>query len=270
MALVDNMFCPYHREGIIFMWYALLKNGECIYEYDDRREQTKLEKFRQSYLEGLEEATQKYYRRNITPWENIKRIGLLVFDNVLCSVKPELIDTVKENSFYDVDTKSISQLGIMGNGGKIYFNTKNGIFHLDGNRNLNVFFMLDCTRVDVTNNSAIDYNKDLIERHYASYEFDMSGNAREVTSDGKMNAIGIGYHVNLEAPHRKEDGSTEKIKFDCELIYVLPLRSPNYISFSITSPIETDIELHLTFLANDDNNVIHLEKDKKQTFRIGF
>jgi hypothetical protein len=125
--------------------------------------------------------------------------------------------------------------------------------------------MLGDMRVDITNNHDVDYGKDLIERHYASYDFNLSNNGDPVTSQGNVNANGIGYTVNVKALH-----NGRFINFKCELIYVLPLRQPNYIMLSITSEIDIDIELHLTFLANDDKNVVHLEKHKKQTFTIAF
>lgn len=265
MAIVDNMFCPLHKEGTIFMWYATLKNGSTVYEYDDRKVRSKWDKFRLSYLPWLEDATQKYYRREISTWENIKRIAYLLFDNVLCSFKPELLQTVIENKFYTLKMDEIQQLGIMGNGGKIYFDVEDGIIHLDGNRDLNVYFMLGDKRVDITNNSEVDYSKDLIERHYASYDFNLSNNGDPVTSKGNVNANGIGYTANIKTMHEGE-----MVNFKCELIYVLPMRQPNYIMLSITSDIDTDVELHLTFLANDDKNVVHLEKRKKQTFTIAF
>ena len=265
MAIVDNMFCPLHREGTIFMWYVLFKDGTMVYEYDDRKVRTKWDKIRMSYLEWLENATQRFYRREISTWDNIKRMVYLVFDNILCSIKPELLDSIVETKFYSLKFNEIEELGIMGNGGKIYFSTKDGIIHLDGDRDLNVFFMLGDKRVDITNNHDVDYSKNLIERHYASYDFNLSNNGDPVTSKGNVDANGIGYTVNVKALHKDKF-----INFKCELIYVLPLAQPNYIMLSITSEIDIDIELHLTFLANDDKNVVHLEKGKKQTFTIAF
>lgn len=270
MAIVDQMFCPLHKQGTIFMWYVKLHNGDMIYEYDDRSERTKWDKLRLSYLPWLDSATQRWYRRDISTWDNIKRFFLSVFDNLLCSVNPDLLLKLKENKFYELNQNDVAELGIMGNGGRIYFNTEDGIIHLDGGRDLNIFFNLGDTRVDITNSLGTSYNK-LIERHYTSYEFDLSSKGKEVTSDGNVNALAIGYNVVVEGLYNESEFMKKKAYFDCELIYVLPFRQPNYVMLSITSEtIDTDVELHLTFLANDDKQMVHLEKGKKETFTIAF
>lgn len=269
MAMVDKMLCPLHREGTIFMWYAKMNDGKVIYEYDDRKETTSMDKFRLKYINYLEKLTQLYYRRDISFFKNIIRILLAILDTLVCIIRPEVVNGfIRENKFTSLNTNDIDTLGIMGNGGHIFINSKDGVIHLDGNRDLNVHFMLRNKRVDITNNPDLKYN-DLIERHYTSYEFDLTGrNKEEVTSDGHVHALAIGHKNKILVPY--EDYS-HKITFDYELIYVLPLGSPNYIILNITSQdVDVDIELHLTFLANDDKQMVHLEKGKESTFTIGF
>ena len=273
MALVDHSICPLHNEGTIFMWYADMKDDTTVYEYDDRHTSSFLDKFRLSYLPWLENATQQYYRRNISCINNMKRIGLLLFDNILCSFKPDLLGTVKNNNFTDIDQSKVKSLGIMGNGGKIFFDTQDGVIHLDGNRDLNVFFFLNNTRVDITNNEDLTY-KQLIERHYTSYEFDLCSSNQEITSEGNINAIAIGHKNTIHTSYIIKENNklvTKNISFEYELIYVLPIRSPNYIILKLNSLDEDiDIELHLTFLANDDFRTIHLEKGQPSSFSIAF
>lgn len=267
MALVDNNMCPYYKQGIPFMWYTVSFGNVYTYEFDDRQVPvTRAAKFRKMYKNTLQNLQQKYATRDISFLSNLKRIGLELIDSVVIAIDPEAGLLVKENKFQNVEQSYVKELGIMGNGGRIYVDTYDGIFHLDGGRDLNVFFYHNGERVNITNNaigpvSATNRKyQNLIERHNISYDFDLSKGI--ASSAGSITGWTIGYRGHTQSALSK---------FSYELTYTLPLGQPNYITLLICShDMDSTIDLHLTYLNNDDSNTISLPKGETLEFMIRF
>lgn len=267
MALVDNNMCPYYKQGIPFMWYTVSFGNVYTYEFDDRQlPTTKAAKFRNMYKNTLQTLQQKYFNRELSFVSNLKRIGLELIDSIVTAIDPTAGLLVRENKFQEIEQSYVKELGIMGNGGRIYFDTYDGIFHLDGNRDLNVFFYHNGERVNITNNTvgpASTTNRkyqNLIERHNMSYDFDLTKGVS--SSSGSITGWSIGYRGYTQS---------SLSKFSYELTYTLPLGQPNYITLLICShDIDATIDLHLTYLANDDSNTIKLPKGETLEFMIRF
>lgn len=269
-GLVEQNICPMYKQGIPFMWYTVSYGNVYTYEYDDRPITLgTLGKFRELYRPWLEAAQQKYFKREIGFWENLKRIGVELVDGFIIAMKPEIAKNIRENKFTDVIQEYVRQLGIMGNGGQIYFDTYDGIFHLDGGRNLNVFFYHNGEKVNITNDINDGPKPDkftrkyqnLVERHEIAYEFDLTKPGL-VSSAGDITGWTIGY---------KGTTKSSSCEFDYELTYTLPIGQPNYITLNICAKDEdAHIDLHLTYLANDDNSIVTLPKGEIQQFVIRF
>lgn len=264
MSYVDHKLCPLHNQGIPFMWYAEMYNGSTVYEYDDRKEASWGDGLRAKYMPWLDQAQQEYFRRNISVWKNIRRIGLELFDNLFCLFVPSANHALKETKFDTLKMKDIKRLGIMGNQGDIYLDTSDGVIDLGGGRKLNVFFVLEGRKFDITSSQLMVYH-DLIERHYASYEFDVGTNKAQ-TPKAQVTAWAIGHKGNLPKIYL-EDKREYEIQY--EMIYVLPLNGPGYLELGLTSiGNDAKLDLHLTYLANDDIAKVLLKADKKEVFHI--
>ena len=257
-SLASEKICPKHHDGYIFMWYIKKYDGSYIYEFDDRKIPHWTESLRNKYLLWLNQAQQDYYRRNIGLLTNFKRIGLELFDNILMLFNPNPPSHIRENSFNDIKDKSqVKELGILGNRGNVYIDTDTGIIHV-GDRHVNIYFMYQGSRYDLTNNSSIDYHN-IIERHEISYEFDLMKKKRQ-TLKGQVLGWTIGYEGIY---HLYND-------IDYRVLYTLPLGRPNFITLSLKPKIDMDLEIHLSYLANDDSKTVHLKKNEESTFRIAF
>ena len=257
-SLVDMNISPKYKEGFPFMWYTKMKDDSYIYEFDDRKFPHWTDKIRNKYLNWLQNAEQQYYRRDITLSKNLARIFLTLADNLLMLFNPNPVQgSIKDNLFDSIDLKQVDHLGIMGNRGKVYLDTKTGIFHL-GDREVNVSISYNDNTINLTNNRDIDYSK-LIERHEISYEFSLNG--KEQQSSGRVFGWTIGYHSNLISSGNE---------FDFDLMYTLPLGKPNFITLKIKSKLDVECDLHLRYLANDEVNHVVLPKDEYKTFVIAF
>ena len=127
-ALVLRHMCPMYKQGIPFMWYAKYSTGDYIYEYDDRElELGFLDKLRNSYKNWLAWAQQMYYRREIKFFDNLKRIGLEIVDGIVMAINPQSGMSIREYRFQDLELNRVVEFGLMGNGGKIFFNTKSNV-----------------------------------------------------------------------------------------------------------------------------------------------
>lgn len=261
MALVEENVCPLYPFGTPFMWYVKKDNGDMIYEYDDRKIPHWTDGVRSKYLPWLDEAQQEYYRRNISFKRNMGRAALELVDAVFTGLAGTHNGAIRETLFSSITIdKSIKELGLIGNRGRIYFDTSDGIIRIDNDRDLNVHFQLDDIRYNITGNTDInDGYFDLIERHYASYEFDINKKQSVQSPKPRVTAWAIGHKGCIPSGI---------FKMEYELIFVLPIASPYYIELNLQSDKDMDIELHLTYLANDIKNMVHLEKGKASRFHI--
>ena len=175
----------------------------------------------------------------------------------------EIENDQTEQAFTSIKKDELSEFGILGNSGRIYFEISNGVIHLDGNRDLNVSGILDDgTRIDFTNNPNISYS-DIIQYKKGNYDFTISEDSNvAVMHKSTIAANYIGYKT-----HMSIDGV---LACNYQLIYCLPATGTNSIIFKITPDRDIKIDLHLTYLANDDHAPILLTKDHSSSFQISF
>ena len=261
MAFVDNFVCPLHAQGIPFMWYIKKKNGDMIYEYDDRVIPHWTDCITEKYSDWLDQAQQEYYRRNISFTKNMGRIGLELLDSIIRSISNNNNGAIRETLFSKLpeNDMNVQELGLIGNRGRIYFDTQDGIIRIPNDKDLNVHFEYGGIRYNITGNTDdpnIYYN--LIERHYGSYEFDLMKKGTQ-TVKGNITAWAIGHKGVIPSG---------LFHMYYELMFVLPIGSPYYIELVLQPDEDMEVDLHLTYLANDVKNTVRLEKDKASRFHI--
>lgn len=172
----------------------------------------------------------------------------------------EFDDTKKEFKFDKLNTSDVDEFGFLGMGGKIYFKTRNGIFHLDDDRPVNVYLENDNGKIKITDNPVIDYHN-IIERKRVAYDFSPTMETQQV--HGGIAAYELGHKYKF---------TVNDITFNYSLIYSISMipGSFNYASLRISSDKSWDGDLHLECMGDFVKQNIHLGKDcKPLTYSIG-
>lgn len=172
----------------------------------------------------------------------------------------EFDDTKKEFKFDKLNTSDVDEFGFLGMGGKIYFKTRNGIFHLDDDRPVNVYLENDNGKIKITDNPVIDYHN-IIERKRVAYDFSPTMETQQV--HGGIAAYELGHKYKF---------TVNDITFNYSLIYSISMipGSFNYASLRISSDKSWDGDLHLECMGDFVKQNIRLGKDcKPLTYSIG-
>ena len=208
--LVDKNFCPLHNQQR-YMWFAKMKDGSCIYEYDDRRESHWTDEFKDKYMEHTRNSIVKYAE------EGKYLLATAVKDSSLISLKSLLdltdakeISQIKETLYDRVDKDEIQELGLVGCGSRVYFNRDNGTFRLSDLKTDVVLEIEGKKYILSGENKSVEYKR-LHERHEMIYSFSMAGGS----SSGSMAGMTVGYGGVVD---------NEDIKFRFDVLYTIASR----------------------------------------------
>lgn len=166
----------------------------------------------------------------------------------------------KENRFDDIKKEDVVEFGLFGNGGKIYFNTNEGIIKLV-DRELNVFLIIDNKEIPLTGNKSVDYH-DIITYKHASYDLAISGTKATTKGHPQIDEYHVGYKTKIDL------GDLGKLGY--KIIYTLPMNRPSaFITISLNSyDQDLDAKLSLRYLANNVTNDIHLPMNTTKSYRV--
>lgn len=176
----------------------------------------------------------------------------------------------KETSFDSIDQTQVKELGIMGKGGKVYFDTKDGKFILtDKEVSVLVQIPLSYVSSEIASSTTLELSniksQRLIERHEINFDFNF-GDFRH--SHSSITGWTIG-HAGTLVTEKIENQDPYRIEY--ELMYTLPASGTNYITLNLTSlDKDTDAEVHLKYLNNDDEGYVSLVQGERSTLKIVF
>lgn len=177
------------------------------------------------------------------------------------SMFTEFNDDGSENNYDDIKQDELVEFGILGNGGRIYFNTADGIVHLDRERTLKVYLITeDNIRINLTENSDIDYHS-IVQYKKADMFFSMNGKQQTALTPTEHY---IGYSGELLLP-----GNIIEFRFT----YCLPAYGGNNFAVmrvqSNNKDFKGKIGLEVSNMRNMENE-IDCPKGTMNEFKIVF
>lgn len=177
------------------------------------------------------------------------------------SMFTEFNDDGSENEFSDIKQDELKEFGILGNGGRIYFNTTDGIIHLDRERTLKVYIVdEEGKKIYLTENSDIDYHN-ILQYKKADMYFSMTGRQQTALTPTEHY---IGYQGEILLP--------ENI-IEFRYIYCLPAYGGNnFVIMKLQSnkkDFHGKLGLDVSNMSNIENE-IDLSKGSMNEFKIVF
>lgn len=143
------------------------------------------------------------------------------------------------------------EMGLMGNGGKVFIDPANGEIHMNKDEIANLYIEDKDGRYNISSNDNIaEQYKEFITRKYVSYDVDMSN--RESNPPSQIHAVTLGYKVTVPV----KDGNIE-----CTIQYALPMGKNSYFVVNMLSSIDFDgeIVMHYGTGTNEDRGSLQLK-----------
>lgn len=163
-----------------------------------------------------------------------------------------------ETNFTEIKKEDLTSFGLMGNGGRVYFDVNDGLIHLDTTRVLNLYLLDENDdKIKITEIPDYKYN-DIIQYKKGYMDFRYGRGIQE----GKIKASEhfMGYKVDL-----KDKENTIK----AQVIYCLPVRGTIHLIMKLNS-IDRDFngKLVAQYGGNRDEAPLNLSKNTLNEFRI--
>lgn len=213
MDFITNNISPKHNEGLPFIWYTKLSNGEIVTEYDNDGNHY-------DFFKNLEENYQDFV-----------------------------------------------EMGLLGNGGKVYINPDNGEFVLSNDiiAKLSILDEDGETYCVTSNNKAMAnnlYRKNFVSRKYVSYDLQPNRSAQTLGNDN-IESITMGYRLDVVV-----DG----VKLDILVQYGLALGRSQFIELDITPEEDFKGTLILKYGTgnNEEKGFVEIAKGATQKMMITF
>lgn len=177
------------------------------------------------------------------------------------SIVVEFDNNQVETNFNEINKPELSRFGLLGNGGRVFFNTSDGIIHLDTTRTFNVYL------VDENNNeypiSGIEGKeyKDIIQ--YKKGYIDAKMCRGRAIQQGKMTPYEhyFGYKIDVD--------SIPDNVIKAQVIYCLPIRGTISITVKLNSlNKEFKGKLIAKYGGNKESIDINLSRATTNEFKI--
>lgn len=201
----------------------------------------------------------QYISNNLSPIPNQTFIWYAKYNNDI-PMLTEFEDDGKENEFNDINKEELKEFGLLGNGGKVYFNTNDGVIHLDNEREANIFLENENGITSLTKNDNVKYN-DIIQYKKGFLNYDPTVGDRQSKLNVAINYIGYKARTYVSAMN----------VLSFQIIYGLPMGEPNFFIVKLNSEdVNYKGKIVLTYGGNRDEAPIELKKNKVSTFEILF
>lgn len=230
--LVNKNFCPMHHQAR-YMWFANMKDGSTIFEYDDRRDPHWSDTHRDDIMNWAANSVRQYSENDIGFAHAIKSASVMLIKELNELANPDKPLEVKESLYDNLDQSQVKELGIMGCGKRIYFDTNTGTFMRDDNTRVDIYLVHNDKKYELSGRSDMNYSE-LFERHEMSFHFTL-GNQENVP--GTMDGMTVGYPVSLELD--------DDIKLDVQVLYTVPTVGDHYVRLVFNTNKDTSLTVHL-------------------------
>ena len=250
--LVDQNFCPLHNQ-YKYMWFAKMKDGSYVYEYDDRRKAHWTDVYKDKYVGFVQDTIVKYAQEQQYYFASVfKDKSLFMIKSLLDLVGPGKDSLKAKETLYDsINTEDIEELGLIGCGNRVYFNRNVGTFKGNG-FDINLMIEIDGTKYEISGKPGVQYTR-LHERHEMIYSFSMGGG----DTTGQLSGMTVGYSGKI-ADHLLE----------YDILYTIPAKGPHVVRFIGRPEKEMNVTLHLLQGENDSTLDCTLDPNTDNEYSI--
>jgi len=175
----------------------------------------------------------------------------------------EFKSDMSETTFDDIKKDQLKQFGLLGNGGRIYFDTKDGIIHLGGGIDLNLAVNLNNVDFHITGNKKLDYTN-IIQFKKGIFDFGFG----ETPTAKKPNRVGA-HFIGHKGYFKPEDNSLG-LGLHYQMFYELGMMEDEFNQLLVRLTPDKDVKgtLELKYLNNLSAEKIDLSANACTNFAI--
>lgn len=250
--LVDQNFCPLHNQ-YKYMWFAKMKDGSYVHEYDDRRKAHWTDVYKDKYVSFVQDTIVRYVQAEQYYFSSVfKDKSLFMIKSLLDLVGPGKDYLRAKETLYDsINTDDIEELGLIGCGKRVYFNRNIGTFIGNGS-DINLMIEIAGKKYEISGKPEAQYTR-LHERHEMIYSFSMGGG----DAVGQLSGMTVGY-----------GGEITEQSLDYDILYTISHRGPHVVRFIGRPKEKMDVTLHLLQGENDSSIDCTLDPNNDNEFSI--
>lgn len=161
-----------------------------------------------------------------------------------------------ETEFSTIDKPELTRFGLMGNGGRVYFDTSDGLIHLDTERVLKLYLLDENDeKYPITEIEGKTYN-DIIQYKKGYMDFKLSRSRNMNCGNVTPFQHYFGYKIDVDSV----PDNTIKV----QVIYCLPLRGPISVTVKLNS-IKKEFKGKLVAQYGGNKDSIDLELSRNTT-----
>lgn len=175
----------------------------------------------------------------------------------------EFKEDLSETPFDSIKRDQLKQFGLMGNGGRIYFDIKDGIIHLGGGINLKLSANLNGVDFNITKNHNLDYSN-IIQFKKGVYDFGFG------STPSDMKPCRVGAHFIGHKGYFKPEDNPLGLGLHYQMFYELGMMEGEYNQLLVKLTPDKDVKgtLELKYLANLAADPVELSANATTNFAI--